>query len=176
MASSVGSTCLHQCTCACLSKAMLADVRQRYLPPAPCPFIQMAACFQLMPCRQVETCVSYLILTHIYHLAKNLAGTPKTRHLAFNTLPSTFCLDSSLNMVFMPCLQVALQRLMAQAYHSVAAMYEDRHFLWGLAGNEQLLQRSMPARRAKVHLQPASPGPCPIVLSGLLSCFRFELL
>ena len=73
-------------------------------------------------------------------------------------------------MVFMPCLQVALQRLMAQAYHSVAAMYEDRHFLWGLAGNEQLLQRSVPARRAKVHPCHASPRPCHSILSGLSFC------
>ena len=131
-----------------------------------------------MPCRQIIFCVSHLILTHNSCLAKLPAGTPKMRHLASDTLPTlplTFCFDSSLHVVFMPCLQVALQRLMAQAYHSVAAMYEDRHFLWGLAGNEQLLQRSMPARRAKVHLQPASPGPCHIVLSGLLSCFRVEL-
>ncbi len=126
---------------------------------------------------QVTPCISSLILTPTFCLSrKRPAGSlpPSSARGAWQLIPHLPCNQPfvliSLHVVFMPYLQVALQRLMAQAYHSVAAMYEDRHFLWGLAGHEQLLQRSVPARRAKVHLCHASPGPCHNILSGLSSC------
>jgi len=46
--------------------------------------------------------------------------------------------------------QVAMQRWREHALDSVAAMYEDRFDLWGLAPGGRLLRRSVPARRARV--------------------------
>ena len=46
--------------------------------------------------------------------------------------------------------QVAMQRWMDINFGSVAAMYEDRHQLWGFNHKGRLLQRTLPARRAQV--------------------------
>lgn len=46
--------------------------------------------------------------------------------------------------------QVAMQRWMDANFGSVAAMYEDRHQLWGFNHKGRLLQRTLPARRAQV--------------------------
>ncbi len=43
-----------------------------------------------------------------------------------------------------------MQRWREHALDSVAAMYEDRFDLWGLAPGGRLLRRSVPARRARV--------------------------
>jgi hypothetical protein len=43
-----------------------------------------------------------------------------------------------------------MQRWRERALDSVAAMYEDRYDLWGLAPGGRLLRRSVPARRARV--------------------------
>ena len=49
-----------------------------------------------------------------------------------------------------PLCQVAMQRWMEANFGSVAAMYEDRHQLWGFNHKGRLLQRSLPARRSQV--------------------------
>ena len=43
-----------------------------------------------------------------------------------------------------------MQRWLEANFGSVAAMYEDRHQLWGFNHRGRLLQRSLPARRAQV--------------------------
>ena len=43
-----------------------------------------------------------------------------------------------------------MQRWMEANFGSVAAMYEDRHQLWGFNHKGRLLQRSLPARRSQV--------------------------
>ena len=45
---------------------------------------------------------------------------------------------------------MAMQRWMDANFGSVAAMYEDRHQLWGFNHKGRLLQRTLPARRAQV--------------------------
>ena len=45
---------------------------------------------------------------------------------------------------------MAMQRWLDANFGSVAAMYEDRHQLWGFNHKGRLLQRTLPARRAQV--------------------------
>ena len=49
---------------------------------------------------------------------------------------------------------MAMQRWMDANFGSVAAMYEDRHQLWGFNHKGRLLQRTLPARRAQVLTAP----------------------
>ena len=51
---------------------------------------------------------------------------------------------------------MAMQRWMDANFGSVAAMYEDRHQLWGFNHKGRLLQRTLPARRAQVLTDPSS--------------------
>lgn len=48
-------------------------------------------------------------------------------------------------------LQVSLNRLVHQNFHSVANIYEDRHQLCGFGPQAELLQQSVRARRVKVN-------------------------
>ena len=69
--------------------------------------------------------------------------------------------------------QVAMQRWMDANFGSVAAMYEDRHQLWGFNHKGRLLQRTLPARRAQVLIGPFSSMPLKLVqasLKALLAC------
>ena len=69
---------------------------------------------------------------------------------------------------------MAMQRWMDANFGSVAAMYEDRHQLWGFNHKGRLLQRTLPARRAQVPtdlLQPASKAyASKLEGTGLLAC------
>ena len=46
--------------------------------------------------------------------------------------------------------QVAFQQFVDRNWEAVAAMYEDRHLLWGLALGARIVKRSVSVRRAKV--------------------------
>lgn len=47
-------------------------------------------------------------------------------------------------------LQVAFHRFLDQNWGDIAAMYEDKHLLWGCGSEGQLVRRPIPMRRAKV--------------------------
>lgn len=47
-------------------------------------------------------------------------------------------------------MQVAFQRFLDRNWDGVAAIYEDKHRLWGCAFGGRLVRRDIPARRAKV--------------------------
>ncbi len=47
-------------------------------------------------------------------------------------------------------LQVAFQQFLDQNWGEIAAIYEDKHLLWGCGIDAQLVRRSIPMRRAKV--------------------------
>ena len=53
-------------------------------------------------------------------------------------------------MTVVATLQVSLNRLVHQNFHSVANIYEDKHQLCGFGAQAELLQRSVNARRVKV--------------------------
>ena len=62
--------------------------------------------------------------------------------------------STSRELINAPCCQVVMQHWMEANFGSVAAMYEDRHQLWGFNHKGRLLQRSLPARTAQVRMCP----------------------
>ena len=61
--------------------------------------------------------------------------------------------------------QVAFQQFVDSNWEAVAAIYEDRHLLWGVAPGARIVKRSVAVRRAKVRhcllnfCGPLSPTP-----------------
>ena len=47
-------------------------------------------------------------------------------------------------------MQVAFHQFMDRNWGDIAAVYEDKHILWGCGGGGKLVRRSIPMRRARV--------------------------